>query len=765
VTANGRNGRNGRRKNGNGNGNGKFLSANNRNRRRRRDRRRRDKAQSRRFVFATVAAVFLTVIGILVAAAFTGAAAFRASCTLASLKKVEIGENTFVYAADGKLLGSIPAERNRQRIPLDQMSPSLAEATVAIEDRRFFAHDGLDYEGIVRAAFENIESGEIVQGGSTITQQLVRNLYIGNEVTWKRKSKEACLALKLEEQGLPDEWGAVPAELTAAERKLWRKSRILESYLNQVYFGNHAYGVEAAAQTYFSRKAADLDLAQAALIAGLPQAPSVYDPFLRPDSAVARRNQVLLAMLEAGYVDRAAFDAAVAAPLRLKRGRLYTRIREPYFFSYVREQLIAHYGTAAVRSGGLKVHTTIDRRFQKLANRAIESTLTETTDPASAIVSINPRNGEIRAMTAVIPGRKNVQFNLAAQGRRQAGSAFKTFVLTESIRQGIDPNSTTYLSAPFHWQPDPNSEPWDVATYSNSYSGPMTVASATLSSDNTVYARLTLDVDPENVVKVARRMGIRTKLEPVASVGLGSNSVSVLEMASAYATLAAGGVYSKPMAIRKVELPDGTVDEGKGVEWGVAKRKRVFSDGVAYEVTQILQRNMTGGTGTGAYYGDPSAAGKTGTTENHADAWFAGYTPRASTVVWVGYPNAQIEMTSVHGISVAGGTFPATIWHLFMAAAFAGKSPLEWQLPRNPVEWVAFKGQYEYVPPPPKPKKKKDKDKGKGEETTTTTPEQPAADGDGDGVPDATDNCPTLANPNQADSDGDGTGDACDPTP
>jgi penicillin-binding protein 1A len=764
MTANGRNGRNGRKKNGNGNGNGKFLSANNRNRRRRRDRRRRDKAQSRRFVFATVAAVFLTVIGILVAAAFTGAAAFRASCSLASLKEASpIGQNTFVYAADGSLLGSIPAERNRQAVALEDMSRSVAEATVAIEDRRFFAHDGLDYEGIVRAAFENLESGEIVQGGSTITQQLVRNLYIGNEVTWERKSKEACLALKLEEEGLPPPtWDPMPNGLTAAQRKFWRKERILETYLNQVYFGNHAYGVEAAAQTYFSRKAEDLDLAQAALIAGLPQAPSVYDPFLRPDEAVARRNQVLLAMLEAGYIDRAAFDAAVAAPLRLKRGKLYTKIREPYFFSYVREQLIAHYGTATVRSGGLKVYTTIDRRFQKLAIRAIKSTLTETTDPASAVVSINPRNGAIRAMTAVIPGRENVQFNLAAQGRRQAGSAFKTFTLTESIRQGIDPNSTTYLSAPFRWQPDPYSEPWEVATYSNSYSGPMTIASATLASDNTVYARLTLDIEPENVAKVARRMGIRTKLQPVASIGLGSNSVSVLEMASAYATLAAGGVYSEPMAIRRVELANGTVDEG---EWGVSKRKRVLSDGVAYEVTQILQRNMTGGTGTGAYYGDPSAAGKTGTTENHADAWFAGYTPRASTVVWVGYPNAQIEMTSVHGISVAGGTFPATIWHLFMDAAFAGKAPLEWPLPEDPVEWQPFQGQFEYVPPPPKPEKKKKKDKDKGDETTTTTPEQPAADGDGDGVPDANDNCPALANPDQADSDGDGTGDACDPTP
>ena len=356
---------------------------------------------------------------------------------------------------------------------------------------------------------------------------------------------------------------------------------------------------------------------------------------------------------------------------------------------------------------------------------AIKNTLTEKGDPASAIVSINPRNGAIRAMTAVAPGRKNLQFNLAAQGRRQAGSSFKTFVLTESIRQGIDPSSTMYLSAPFVWQPDPNSEPWEVSTYSQTYSGPMTIASATLASDNTVYARLTLDVDPENVVRIARRMGIQTKLQPVASIGLGSNSVSVLEMASAYSTLAAGGVYSEPMAIRKVVLPDGKVD--KGADWGVSKRKHVMPDGVAYEVTRILQQNMTGGTGTGAYYGDPSSAGKTGTTDNFADAWFAGYTPRASTVVWVGYPNAQIEMRSVHGIQVAGGTFPASIWNLFMSSVFAGSPSVDWPLPTNPVEWQPFQGQYEYVPPPPAPEKKKKKkgeEKGTGKDTDgqTTTP-------------------------------------------
>jgi penicillin-binding protein 1A len=255
-----------------------------------------------------------------------------------------------------------------------------------------------------------------------------------------------------------------------------------------------------------------------------------------------------------------------------------------------------------------------------------------------------------------------------------------------------------YLSAPFHWQPDPLSEPWDVQTYDNSYIGPTDITRATLRSDNTVYARLTLDVGPQKVVSLAHKMGIKTKLEPVASIGLGSNSVSVLEMSSAYATIAAGGVHSEPMAIRRVVLPNGKVDEGAG--WGEPKRKRVFSDGVAYELARILKMNVQAGTGTGANPGYV-AGGKTGTTDDFGDAWFAGITTNASTVVWVGYPNAKIPMTAVHGIRVAGGTFPATIWRLFMAPAYAGNPPGDWQLPDNPVEWKPFKGQYQYVGPPP----------------------------------------------------------------
>jgi penicillin-binding protein 1A len=674
---------NGRPGNGNGrsrNG-GKTRPAANvyaNHRRRDRNRRRRHHAARRRLVLLTAALGAVAILAALTAAAFTGASAFRNSCSLELLRPVALGQNSFVYAADGTPLGAIPAERNRQPVKLDRMSAAIREATVAIEDRRFYEHGGLDFHGIFRAAFKNLESGRIVEGGSTITQQLVRNLYIGNERSLKRKTKEACLALKLDDA--------------------WTKDRILQTYLNQVYFGNHAYGIEAAAQTYFSQPAKKLGLAQAALLAGLPQAPSVYDPFARPDEAVRRRNEVLRAMLVAGNITQAEYDRAAAKRLKLRRGQIYTKIREPFFFGYVRDLLIAEYGVSTVRSGGLKVHTTIDPRFQVAARRAVKANLTERSDPASAVVSINPKNGAIRAMTAVIPGRRGVQFNLAAQGTRQAGSAFKTFVLTEAIRQGINPNSTMYLSAPFHWQPDPLSEPWDVSTYAGDYYGPSTIASSTLRSDNTVYARLTLDVGPENVVRVAHQMGIKTRLEPVASVGLGTNSVSVLDMASAYATLAAGGIYSEPMAIKKVVLATGKVDTGAG--WGKPKRKRVFRDGVAYEVTKILQQNILAGTGTAANLGRP-AAGKTGTADDFADAWFVGYTPTLATAVWVGHPRAQIPMTSVHGIRVAGGTFPAQIWHDFMVAAIGSSPSTDFAYPNQPVEWQSFHGQYAYYGPPP----------------------------------------------------------------
>jgi penicillin-binding protein 1A len=640
----------------------------------RRSRRRRGRTSGKRKRRTTVLLVTLLVIVLAVIASGVGAVAkFRSDCSLKDLKPVQIGQNSFVYAANGSLLGAIPAERNRQPVALWRVSPWMRKATVAIEDHRFYEHGGVDYEGIARAAWKDLRAGHVVQGGSTITQQLVRNLYISKERTLQRKIKEACLAIKL----------------SRARSKDW----ILGQYMNQVYYGNHAYGIEAASQTYFSKRARFLTLSQAALLAGLPQAPSVYDPLHRPAAAIERRDQVLRAMRDYGDITQAQYETAVRQrDLMLRPGRLYTRIREPYFFSYVRDQLLEEYGANTVRTGGLRVYTTINPRLQVAARKAITDTLYLHNDPAAAVVSINPASGAIRAMTAVTPGRTGNQFNLVAQARRQPGSTFKTFVLTAAINEGMNPDTTYYTSSPFHYQPDPYTPAWDVQTYDHSYSGSISVTSATLASDNTVYAQLTLDVTPEKVAEMAHKLGVLSHLDVVPAMGLGADAISPLEEASAYATLAAGGVYSKPMAIRKVVLANGREDTDAG--WGQPQRTRVISDGVAYEVTKILEQNMLEGTGVGAYFGRP-AAGKTGTTDNHADAWFSGYVPQLETTVWVGYPQGEIPMENVHGISVAGGTFPATIWHLFMEQALANAPALTWQYPRDPVVWRPFtQGQY-----------------------------------------------------------------------
>jgi len=658
----------------------------------RRTRRRRDRGKHRGKRRLRILLVCVLVFLLALVVGSVGAVAkFRSSCDLSKLRPVENGQNSFVYAADGSLLGSIPAEKNRTNVGLHQISIWERRATVAIEDHRFYEHGGVDYQGIIRAAWSDLRAGHVVQGGSTIAQQLVRNLYISKERTFKRKIKEACLAIKLSRR--------------------WSKDRILTEYMNQVYYGNHAYGIEAAAQTYFSKHARNLGLDQAALLAGLPQAPSEYDPFHRPGTARARRDEVLRAMLRYRAITPAQYRQAIAQrQLQLKPGRLYTRIKEPYFFSYVRDQLIAEYGAATVRTGGLRVYTTIDPRLQRAAVRAIKNTLYLRNDPASAVVSIAPATGAIRAMTAVTPGRTGNQFNLVAQARRQPGSTFKVFVLTAAIAEGMNPDSTYYTSAPFHYQPDPYTAAWDVQTYDHTYAGSISVTSATLRSDNTVYAQLTLDVGPDKVAAMAHRLGVKSHLDVVPAMGLGADAISPLEEASAYATLAAGGIYSKPMAITKVVLAGGKVDTDVG--WGNPQRKRVISDGVASEVTRILQMNIQEGTGVGANIGRP-AGGKTGTTDNHADAWFSGYTPQLETTVWVGYPGGEIPMESVHGIAVAGGTFPATIWHLFMQAALWRAPVLEFLQPRNPVEWRSFtQGQYGssyysgsgsgyYSPPPP----------------------------------------------------------------
>jgi len=648
----------------------------------RRRRKRRERARRQRGRRTTLLVVFVALpVAVLVAAAVAGSAVFGSACDLNSLRPVAVGQNSFVYASDGSELGVIPAVRNRTPVSASQISLWMPRATVAIEDRRFYQHGSIDPIGIVRALVADIRAGKFAQGGSTITQELVRNLYLSRQRSLKRKLVEACLAIKLADH--------------------WSKSRILTAYMNEVYYGNHAYGIEAAAETYFSVSARRLTLDQAALLAGLPQAPSLYDPFRDPAAAVARRDEVLHAMLVANDITSSEFARAKAdRSLHLHAGHRFTTIREPYFFSYVEDLLQQEYGSNTVREGGLRVYTTINPGLQLAANTAIEHVLNEKSDPSSAIISIDPRTGAIRAMTAVTPGRTGNQFNFVTNGARQPGSTFKTIALTTAVSRGMDPFHTYYLSAPFHYQPDPtcnSADPncaWNVQTYEHTYAGVESVANATLQSDNTVYARLSLDVGPENIVAMAHKLGVRTPLDPVPAVALGADAVTPLDEATAYATIAAGGVYSKPMAITRVVLPNGKADTSAG--WGKPQRQRVLPDWVAGTVTQVLEQNMLHGTGTGAHVGGHTDAGKTGTTDQYADAWFSGYTPRLEATVWIGYPQGEVPMLDVHGIAVSGPTFPAQIWHLYMETAIASSPDVQFPAATTQPVWVSWRGQYEY---------------------------------------------------------------------
>jgi penicillin-binding protein 1A len=593
--------------------------------------------------------------------------------SLSTCEPIAKGGNTVLYAADGSKLGVVASPQARSLVSIDRVPKTLQLATVAIEDQRFYEHDGLDYEGILRAALKDLEAGEAVEGGSTITQQLVRNLCIHDpKRTLKRKIVEAQLAIEY------------------AERHTRRE--ILGSYLNVASYGTvegtTAVGVGAAARIFFSKPVWKLKLPEAALLAGLPQAPSDYNPLLNPKAAKARRNEVLRQMAKQGYVSEQRARATMASGLRVNLDEGYFEHREPYFFDYVENELIERYGANTVRRGGLEVQTTIDPKLQEVGLVAMHSALPYSTDPSSALVSIDPRNGQIRAMLSSTDYEER-KFNLAAQGHRQPGSTFKTFVLTTAIRQGIDPYSTYYTSKPLDLYL-PRWGHWTVHTADEGYLGTVNLQQATVASDNTVFAQLDLDVGPQAVAATAHQMGIVSPLDGIPAEGIGGLRVGVspLEMSSAYATLADGGVRRKPIAITKVIFPNGHVDHP-----GRAKPQRAVSSPVAWQVTRLLHDNITEGTGTAAYTGCAGQAGKTGTTDEYTDAWFAGYQPNLATVVWVGYPESnEISMSNVHGMIVFGGTFPAEIWHSLYADA--GVPCEEFTEPKQQISWAPFYGRY-----------------------------------------------------------------------
>jgi penicillin-binding protein 1A len=598
--------------------------------------------------------------------------------SLAACKQVDRTGNSVIYAGDGSKLGLIDSDEASDPVAIERIPKQLQLATVAIEDQRFYEHGGVDPEGILRAALKNLEAGKTVEGGSTITQQLVRHLCLRNpKRDLERKIIEAKLAIEYAEKH--------------------SRREILDQYLNTATYGtvegSTTVGVGAAAQIYFSKPVSKLSLEQSALLAGLPQAPSEYNPILHPDEARRRRNSVLAKMAHLGYLSPERARQAEASGLGLDVSGSYFAHREPFFFDYVEHELIERYGAQTVRDGGIKVHTTIQPRLQQVGLEAMRSALPYSTDPSSALVSIDPSNGEIESMVSS-SSYDSSQFNLAAQGHRQPGSTFKAFVLTTAIKQGIDPYTTYYTSKPLDLNL-PKWGHWEVHTADEGYLGRVNLQQATVASDNTVFAQLDLDVGPERVAATAKSMGITSPLDGIPAEGIGGLRVGVspLEMADAYATLADGGIHHDPIAIKRVVFPGGRTERPNR-----AAPRRVISEAVAYEVTRLLHDNITEGTGTAAYTGCPGQAGKTGTTDRETDAWFAGYQPNLTTVVWVGYPQSNaIEMTSVHGIAVFGGTFPAEIWHSLYSGA---EIPCEeFDQPKHPISWAPYFGHFTAAAP------------------------------------------------------------------
>ncbi|MDY6795388.1 MAG: PBP1A family penicillin-binding protein [Actinomycetota bacterium] len=584
---------------------------------------------------------------------------------LEDIKYDQMAQTSKIMAADGTVITELHGEQNREYIALDLMCADVQHAVVAIEDERFYHHSGVDWMAIARAFWTNFVQGEVVQGASTITQQYVKNTLTGKERTYWRKVEEASLAYQM-------------------ERK-YSKDKILEMYLNDVYFGQGCYGVKTASLTFFGKEPPNLSLSESALLAGVIRIPNYYSPYLYPENAQARRNVVLDKMVELGYCTSLEAEEAKSVPVAVGPEEMVKPIEEgapsliaPYFVEYIKQylynafaadqELRAKFGDLSpddiIFRGGLRVYTTIDLQLQEYAEDAIANTLDREGDPAASLVAVDPNNGHIKAM---VGGKdySELQYNIAAQGGRQPGSAFKVFVLTTAISNGISPYKT-YDSSPTTLQFADGTK-WKVTNYSGSGYGTITVYSATVRSVNVIFARLIRDVGAQGVAQMAKAMGITTPIDPYPSIALGAltNGVNPLEMASAFGTLANNGVHVSPICVTKV-----TDAEGNIIIENTPNEKRVVREDVCAVVNSILQDVVKYGTGRAARIGRPQA-GKTGTTDNHADAWFAGYTPDLSAAVWVGYTEGLIPMTSVHGITVAGGTFPAQIWRKFMEKALA----------------------------------------------------------------------------------------------
>ncbi len=586
-----------------------------------------------------------------------------------------LDQRSYVYAADGSLLATLRADVDRQPVTLAAIPDHMVDAVLAVEDADFYRHHGVNLRATLRALVANVDSGATVQGGSTITQQLVKKEIVGSEQTIGRKAREAVLARRLEET--------------------MTKPEILERYLNTVYFGNGAYGVQAGAETYFGISVGDLDVAQSAFLAGMIANPSAFDPIRRPDASLARRNLALRRLGSYGTLTPDQVTFLEHAPIPTEISQVQPQPNS-YFVEEVKQQLLYddRLGATpeeryyAVFRGGLKIHTTLDPRAQTMATKARDDVLAEVapkgTPPGvvpiapnpetglarvatGAVVSVEPSSGAIRAMVGGA-GFQDNKFNVTTRGLRSGGSTFKVFVLMALLENGYVPNDSVSGSGPctFTGVPGLNPDPYKVENFGNSRGGGGTILQQTLRSSNCAFVRLGQIVGTEKVAEQARKMGITTPLVPVVSMPLGTQEVFPLDMAGAVASIANDGVFNPPYYVDRVEDRDGHVlIEHK------ANPRRAESPSSARLAADVLEKNVQGGTGTKARIPGQHAAGKTGTAQNSGNGWFVGFTPYLSTAVWIGSTADNFEV-KIRGTGITGGSYPAEIWGRYMRAWHAG---------------------------------------------------------------------------------------------
>ncbi len=591
-----------------------------------------------------------TILGItmltssLVAGGLVGLAlSFRNLPDVRVLRNYIPSETSYIYDMDGTLLDSLHDEANREVVDLNQISPNLKRAVLAIEDSYFFSHHGINPSGIARATLANMAEGQTVEGGSTITMQLVKNLFLTPERSMSRKVAEAVLSLRLEQ--------------------VFTKDQIMEMYLNQVYWGHNTYGVQTAAKSYFNKPASELNLAESAMMAGLIQAPEVFSPFVNYQTAKQRQLLVLDRMKKIGWITAAEAEQAKATPLQLGEITSFRASQAPYITDAVIQELTSRFGKEAVLQGGMRIQTTINLELQRKAEETVREGIASIRSQGvyadqMALVAVDPRTHFVKAMVGGVDYSQS-QYNRAIQALRQPGSAFKPFVYYTAFASGKYSPDSTISDTPVSY-PDGDSY-YTPQNYDGSFAGAMTLRQALAQSRNIPAVRLGQEVGINRVVEVSRTLGIKSPMEPVTSLPLGSVDLTPLEMAGAYATFASGGWQSETTTIAQV-----TDSKGNVLLDNTPRPQLVLDPWAVAALNSAMQDVINRGTAASARLDRP-AAGKTGTTSSERDIWFVGYVPQLATAVWVGNDDY-----SPIGKGATGGGFVAPVWRNFMLKALSG---------------------------------------------------------------------------------------------